>query len=58
MQNMMKRVKNPKFLLAISGILYIILKKNNIMIDLSEYQLICDLIAYSIVGIGIYTKYE
>lgn len=52
------RVKDPKFLAALSGVIYIIMKNMNIDMPLDEYQMVFSTIAYLLVGVGIYTKYD
>lgn len=52
-----KRLKNKAFLLALSSIAYQVVAKY-VGINEGDYQLIVDLITYSLIGIGIYHDFS
>lgn len=53
---MKKRLKNPAFLLAVASILYKVISEYW-NIDLEEYKMYVDLIAYVFMGWGIYSVF-
>ena len=55
---MIKRLKNPKFILALAGLVYIILRNNNIMIEETTYRTAADIISFIATGIGVYSNFE
>ena len=45
------------FITAIAGLVYTILKNNNVAIEFEEYQLYIDIIVYALLGFGIYKNF-
>jgi Small integral membrane protein len=56
MENLLIRLKNPVFLLALAGLIYQFLPTVGITIDMGTYQTLVDVISYAFIGIGVYSN--
>jgi len=55
---MINRIKNPLFIMALSGLIYNALKYFGINIPDDEFRTFVDIVSYLLLGAGVYTSYE
>ncbi|MHB1167027.1 MAG: hypothetical protein ACYC0N_00620 [Carboxydocellales bacterium] len=56
-QELLKRIKNPIFLGAAASFVYTVLKANGITLDVGTYQMGVDVVAFLVIGVGIYSTF-
>jgi uncharacterized membrane protein len=55
---MLKRLKNPIFLMALASITYTILSKLGVKLTTDEFKIYVDLLSYILLGAGVYTSFD
>jgi uncharacterized membrane protein len=54
---LIKRFKNPLFLVALAGLIYQVLQGFGVKIDQLQFKSVVDLISYVLIGSGIYSSF-
>jgi uncharacterized membrane protein len=57
MKEFKKRLKNRAYLLALSGLIYLLLRHLGLNIEIGIFQTLFDVIAFPIIGYGIHSTF-